>query len=97
LAWVQLHGRVVLQDGEEERVVSLYSWCEMVIVNTQTQVFFDEVLYQKCPDLLEQFQIYEDESWKLPFGLPDVANEALRPSKSSIEKGLEQYQQIPRD
>ncbi|KAF1950251.1 cytochrome P450 [Byssothecium circinans] len=95
LVWDRLRGRMVLQDGEEERVVSLYSWSEMVIVDAQTRAFFDEVLYEKCPDLLAQFQIYEDESWKVPMDLPDFSTKALRSSKSSIEKGLRQYLQLP--
>ncbi|KAF2712344.1 cytochrome P450 [Pleomassaria siparia CBS 279.74] len=97
LVWDRLRGRMVLEDGEEEKVVSLYSWSEMVIVDAQTRAFFDEALYEKCPDLLAHFQIYEDESWKLPMDLPDFATKALRSSKSSIEGGLRQYLQLHKD
>jgi hypothetical protein len=97
LVWDRLRGRMVLQDGEQERVVSLYSWSEMVIVDAQTRAFFDEALYEKCPDLLAYFQIYEDESWKLPMDLPDFATKALRSSKISIEKGLRQYLRLSKD
>jgi cholesterol 7alpha-monooxygenase len=97
LVWDRLRGRMVLEDGEEERVVSLYSLSEMVIVDAQTRAFFDEALYENCPDLLAHFQIYEDEAWKLPMDLPAFATKALRSSKSSIEKGLRQYMQLPTD
>jgi hypothetical protein len=78
LVWDRVIGRMVLQDGEEERLVSLYRWSEMVIVDAQTRAFFDDSLYANCPDLLAQFQVYEDESWKLPMDLPDFATKALR-------------------
>lgn len=97
LVWDRLRGRMVLQDGEAERVVSLYTWSEMVIVDAQTRAFFDEVLFEKCPNLLADYQVYEDEAWKLPMDLPDFATKALRSSKSSIEKGLRKYLQIPKD
>lgn len=57
----KLHSRMVQQGGREEKLVSLYSWCEIVIDDAQTRAFYDEILYEKCPDLLAQFQIYEDE------------------------------------
>ncbi|KAF1968180.1 cytochrome P450 [Bimuria novae-zelandiae CBS 107.79] len=47
VAWDRLEGRMVLEDGTEERVVSLYTWNEMVIVDAQTRAFFDEALYEK--------------------------------------------------
>ncbi|KAF2820999.1 cytochrome P450, partial [Ophiobolus disseminans] len=97
LVWDRLRGRMVLQDGEEERVVSLYTWSEVVIVDAQTRAFFDEVLFEACPSLLADFQTYEDESWKLPMDLPDFATKALRSSKNSIEKGLRGYFQISKE
>jgi cholesterol 7alpha-monooxygenase len=95
LVWDRLRGRMVLQDGEEEKAVSLFSWSEMVVVDAQTRAFFDEVLFEKCPDLLAHFQIYEDESWKIAMVLPDFATKALRSSKSAIEEGLKQYLDTP--
>ncbi|KAF2682031.1 cytochrome P450, partial [Lentithecium fluviatile CBS 122367] len=97
LLWERLRGRMVHKDGDAERIVSLYTWSEMVIVDAQTRAFFDEVLFEKCPELLAQFQIYEDESWKLPMDLPSFATKDLRSSKSAIEKGLRQYLRIPQE
>lgn len=97
LVWERLRGRMVHKDGDAERIVSLYTWSEMVIVDAQTRAFFDEVLFEKCPELLAQFQIYEDESWKLPMDLPSFATKHLRSSKSAIEKGLRQYLRIPKE
>jgi cholesterol 7alpha-monooxygenase len=95
LVWDRLQGRMVLQETEKYKVVSLFSWGEMVIVDAQTRAFFDEVLYKKCPDLLAHFQTFESESWKLPMGLPDFATKVLRSSKSAMEEGLKQYLDIP--
>ncbi|OAF98770.1 cytochrome P450 [Paraphaeosphaeria sporulosa] len=97
LVWGRLHGRMVLEDGGNERVVSLYNWSEVVIVDAQTRAFFDDALYKECPDLLAQFQIYEDEAWKLPMDLPDFATKALRSSKINIESGLRRYLKLSRD
>ena len=91
MTWDNLQGCMVLQDGANERVVSLFTWSEMVIVDAQTRAFFDDILYEECPDLLAQFQIYENEAWKIPMDLPDFATKALRSSKMNIEKGLRQY------
>ena len=95
MMWDRVRGRMVRKDGAEERVVSLYAWSEMVIVDAQTRAFFDEVLYEKCPDLLAQFQIYEGEAWKLPMDLPDFATKAMRSSKMNIENDLREYLTIP--
>jgi cholesterol 7alpha-monooxygenase len=69
----------------------------MVIVDAQTRTFFDEVIYDQCPDLLFHFQNFEQESWKLPMDLPDLATRALRFSKTSIEGALESYLRLPND
>jgi len=58
LVWDRLRGRMVLQDGEERKIISLYSWSEMTIVDAQTRAL--ETLFEKCPNLLAQFQIFEE-------------------------------------
>jgi len=69
----------------------------MTIVDAQARALFDETLFEKCPNLLAQFQMFEEESWKSPMDLPDFAIKALRSSKNPIEKGLEEYLQLPKD
>lgn len=95
MTWDNLQGRMVLQDGAKERVASLFTWSEMVTVDAQTRAFFDDILYEECPDLLAQFQIYENEACKIPMDLIDFATEALRSSQMNIEKGLRQYMNTP--
>lgn len=77
--------------------MSLYSWCEMVVVDAQTRAFFDETLYENCPDLLAQSQVYEDEVWKLPVDLPNFATKALRSSKARIQRERGQYLRLAED
>lgn len=95
MTWDNLQGRMVLQDGAKERVASLFTWSEMVTVDAQTRAFFDDILYEECPDLLAQFQIYENEACKIPMDLIDFATEALRSSQMNIEKDLRQYMNTP--
>jgi cholesterol 7alpha-monooxygenase len=97
LVWNRLRGRMVLENGEQERVVSLYKWSEMVIVDAQTRAFFDDPLYEKCPDLLAHYQTYEDEGWKALMDVPEFTKKALRHSQSSIEQGLRHYIRLPKD
>ncbi|PSN59667.1 hypothetical protein BS50DRAFT_640817 [Corynespora cassiicola Philippines] len=69
----------------------------MIIVDSQIRAFFDDVLYEKCPDLVAQFQVYEDESWKVPMDLPDFATKALRSAERIVKTGLKQYLELPKD
>lgn len=91
LRWERLQGRMVRKDGVEEREVSLFDWCEMIIVDAQTRAFFSPVLFSARPDLVRQFQIYEEEGWKLPMDLPAFATRDLRASQRAIEESLRAY------
>jgi hypothetical protein len=97
LTWKSLKGRMVVATEGSAKIVSLYDWCEMVIVNAQTRAFFDPMIYKVCPDLLLKFQLYEDEAWKLPMDFPDFATISLRGSKDYIEKGFIRYLDIPQE
>lgn len=97
LTWDQLHGRMVVQEGEDARLVSLYDWCDMVIVGAQTRTFFGEAIFDCCPDLLKLFRTYEDEAWKFPLDLPPSMTKTMNAAKDKIEDGFIKYLSLPKE
>jgi hypothetical protein len=96
LTWDKLHGRMVLEESNGAKIVSLYDWCEIVIVGAQTRTFFGQAIIDSCPDLVSLFQVYENESWKFPLGLPAFATRTMDAAMDKMKQGLIKYLGLPR-
>lgn len=97
LTWQNISGRMLILGSDKEKTVSLYKWCSDVLVDAGTRALVGELLYDIAPDLLPQFFIFEEESWKLAFQYPVFAAKTMYSAKRYCEKAFCEYLRLPND
>ncbi|KJZ70897.1 hypothetical protein HIM_09723 [Hirsutella minnesotensis 3608] len=83
LRWESISGSELREVDGNTKVVSLWEWCGNVLVDSAIEAFFDRSLYDCNSEILKDFFVFDDESWKLPYQLPKFVAKDLH---SSMEK-----------
>ncbi|KAF2008180.1 cytochrome P450, partial [Amniculicola lignicola CBS 123094] len=97
LAWNKIDGPSIVEQGESEKVVSLWDWAHEVIVDAQTRAFFGQSLSEGCPNIVGHLQAYEEEGWKLPHCFPSFYTRKMNRAKEGIVEGLTRYIRLPNE
>lgn len=95
LHWDRISGPMLLASSPTSKRVSLWKWCGQVLVHSATQAFFGESIFAVAPTLLEDFFVFDDEAWKLPYKYPKFAAKALYASKARCEAAFAAYVALP--
>ncbi|KAI0106514.1 cytochrome P450 [Nemania sp. FL0031] len=95
LRWDRISGSMLLASSSTSKRVSLWKWCGYVLVNSATLAFFGESIFSVAPTLLEDFFVFDDEAWKLPYKYPKFAAKALYASKARCEAAFAAYVALP--
>ncbi|KAL9619140.1 MAG: hypothetical protein Q9160_006229 [Pyrenula sp. 1 TL-2023] len=97
LTWQNMSGRMLISGSKKERTVSLYKWCAEVIVDAGTRALVGDLLHNIAPDILPQFFIFEEESWKLAFQYPVFAAKNMYSAKQYCDKAFCEYLRLPKE
>ncbi|KAF2118164.1 cytochrome P450 [Lophiotrema nucula] len=97
LTYEKIEGGMVREDRGEGKVVDMYEWAGTVIIEAQTRAFFDEVIFELCPEIVGQEMIFEEEAWKLSMELPRWAAGKFHSSMDYVRDGLLRYLQLPKE
>lgn len=99
LRWENVSGPMVQETANDgnELTISLWEWCGHVLVDSATRAFFGDALYKTTPDLLKDFFVFDEESWKLPYQYPHWAAREMYDSKAKGEAAFEKYLALPKD
>ena len=82
--------------GETDGVtLSLYDWCANVLVSAATAAFFGKSLLKTHPDLVQEFNAFDDDSWMLTYHYPRFLTRNVYSAKNKITEALMQYLQLP--
>jgi hypothetical protein len=98
LHWENISRNMVQKasDDHSELIVSLWQWCGHVLVDSATRAFFGDSLYQISPHLLDDFFIFDDESWKLSYKYPHWAARDMYNAKAKGEATFAKYLALPK-
>ncbi len=81
----------------DSKQVSLYGWCAEVLVNAATRTIYGERLLQLSPKLLEDFLIFDADSWKLTYRYPYILAKTMHASRERLTEAFTRYFEIPLD
>ena len=95
LIWAKIPDKSTSPSTEKRKVVSLYSWCAAVFGNATVQALFGNVLLELEPRLLEYYNIFDDESWKLTYQLPTLFAKRMHAALDSSREAYIRYYQLP--
>ncbi|KJZ75145.1 hypothetical protein HIM_05339 [Hirsutella minnesotensis 3608] len=95
LQWNKITGSIGQSSPNNAKIVSLWEWCGEVLVDSAIEAFFDRSLYDFNPDILKDFFLFDDESWKLPYKLPRFAVKNLHGSMDRCIEAISQWLAIP--
>ncbi|KAF2197034.1 cytochrome P450 [Delitschia confertaspora ATCC 74209] len=98
LQWSQVSGPMVLASSNKNgKTVSLWKWCGQVLVDSATRAFFGDAIYRVAPDLLADFFLFDNESWKLSYKYPRFAAPDMYKAKAKGEAAFAQYLALPQE
>ncbi|KAI1312743.1 cytochrome P450 [Xylaria venustula] len=97
LHWDRISGPMLLASSSDSKRVSLWKWCGYVLVNSATRAFFGESIFSVAPTILEDFLMFDDEGWKLPYKYPKFAARTLYNSKARCEAAFADYVTLPQE
>lgn len=97
LNWKRLKGSFVLSYRENFKVVSLWEWCGAVLVDSATHSFFNEYLYGTHPDIIADYFIFDEQSYKLNYKLPWFAARDMYEAKDRCEAAIVKWLKLSLD
>lgn len=77
--------------------MSLFQWCQKVLVDSATKTFFGDILLDISPDFTEHFYDYDENSWKLLYQYPRIFARDLHTAKSKMLNTLVTYLKLPKE
>lgn len=83
LSWDEIPDKSASPSTEKRKVLSLYSWCAAVLGNATVQALCGSALLELEPRLLDYFDVFDEESWKLTFQLPPLLAKRMHAAKDS--------------
>ena len=91
--WESISPKAVREDGSDSRTVSLSRWVRDTFVLGSAKAMFGDSLLKVDPRFTESFFSFDDQSWKLLYGMPgqalDPAFKAIRNVQDTFRKFLE--------
>ena len=101
-AYLQFDGlasRIIGSSSESQaKVVSLLDWTSGVLLDASTRAFFGDTLLDAVqPNLLDNFIVFDDESWKLNYQYPRIAAKAMYDAKDESVAAFESYLSLPHE
>ena len=99
LRWENISGPMVqgTSSDSNELTLSLWEWCGHVLVDSATRAFFGDAIYKISPDLLKDFFVFDEQSWKLPYKYPHWAAPDMYDSKAKGEAAFAKYLALPKE
>lgn len=79
------------------KTVSLWRWCYTVLVDSATRAMFGDAIFKVAPDMLENFYLFDEEGWKLPFKYPKFAAPVLYRTLDRSVKIFSDYLALPKE
>jgi hypothetical protein len=98
LRWENISGPMVIgkSDGSKELTISLWEWCGHVLVDAATRAFFGDVMFRISPNVLKDFFIFDEQSWKLSYKYPHWAAADMYNAKTRGEATFIKYLALPK-
>ncbi len=86
--WDNIPNSCIVEASTEKKVVSLRNWCADVLDLATVQAFFGMTLLELNPDLLDDFHIFDFNSWMLLYQYPRMF---AKPMYESMERGTRAF------
>ena len=80
-----------------EETISLYKWCQEVLVDSASRTFFGDKLLEIDPTFTQTFSDYDDNSWKLLYQYPQILAKDAHGPKTKMLDTLETYLKLPKE
>jgi hypothetical protein len=95
LTWKRLPDHVVTNGETNGRIVSLKKLCQEVLLESASNAVFGQALMNLNPHLSQDFLEFDDQSWKLNYGLPSFLCHEMNHYLEAIRAALTQYIDLP--
>lgn len=97
LNWDRIADPMVLAShGTTSRRVSLWKWCGNVLVDSATRAFSGNAIYRVAPNIVDDFFLFDDEAWKLPYRYPKFAARTMYDAKARCEAAFADFLALPK-
>ncbi|KAF1994747.1 cytochrome P450 [Amniculicola lignicola CBS 123094] len=86
---------VLSSSTENYKDISLYHFCEQLLLGAAVRSFFGDVLIEGSPNLHKDFLAFDEVSWKLLYQYPKAFSGDMHNAKDKIVDALEKYFALP--
>ncbi|KAJ4421164.1 hypothetical protein N0V82_003929 [Gnomoniopsis sp. IMI 355080] len=99
LQWDRITGFPIVPQPSStgSKMVSLWKWCYVVLVDSATRSMFGEAIFNVYPDVLENFYSFDEEGWKLPYKLPEFAAKKLYRTLARSKTAFGDFLALPKE
>ncbi|THV45134.1 hypothetical protein BGAL_0526g00050 [Botrytis galanthina] len=97
LEWKCLSQQFVLSQNEKYTTISLARFSRYTISRCAMKTFLGDRIFEMAPSFAEDYQKYEDDSWKIFFQYPHFMAKDLHVAKEHVLKDLIKYFALPRE
>ncbi|PSR82481.1 hypothetical protein BD289DRAFT_12951 [Coniella lustricola] len=99
LKWDKITGFPVTNRASTGKLltVSLWKWCYTVLVDAATRSMFGNAIFEVYPDVMENFYMFDQEGWKLPFKYPEFAAKTLYRTLGRSKTAFADFLALPED
>jgi hypothetical protein len=75
----------------------ILKWTSDIIVKASTKSFFGTALFEKSPGLVDDFRMFNRQTWTLLYKYPRFLSRTAYDSRDSAIDALERYFEMPQD
>ncbi|KAG5820656.1 hypothetical protein H9Q74_006201 [Fusarium xylarioides] len=75
----------------------MFKWTSDIIVKASTRSFFGTALFEKSPELVDDFRTFNRQTWKLLYKYPRLLSRSAYDSRDASIDALERYFEMPQD
>lgn len=98
LSWNELKQNPACSRKSEESItLSLWDWCNEVIIKGFISTYYGSSIFEINPNLLQAMMKWESTNWKLVYKLPGFMTRDMRTAKNEIIDTLCKYFETPQE
>ncbi|PQE12390.1 cytochrome P450 protein [Rutstroemia sp. NJR-2017a BVV2] len=98
LSWEVLKQHSACERKSQDSVtLSLWAWCNEVIINGSTNAYYGPKIFEINPNLLQAIMAWEDTNWKFFYHLPNFMARDMTDAKHEVIDTLCRYFETPQE
>lgn len=85
------------RSSEKSLKLSLYEWTSYAFIRSTTEIYWGKRIFEREPNLLQTYSIWERTNWKFVFQLPRLFSQDMYSARDRLVAAFTAYFELPQN